>query len=74
MTIDEAIRHCLRTAEVCTVKECAEVHKQIAKWLTDYKRLKSIETGEVRCGTCRHFQKNDSECAECYQYSFWEGK
>jgi hypothetical protein len=74
MTLDEAIKHCLNVAETCTVKACANDHKQIAKWLKDYKRLLAIESGNVGCTTCIHFDKdNAKECYVCYQYSSWEG-
>jgi len=73
LTIDEAIRHCLNVAETCTVKECAGDHRQLADWLKDYKRLKTIELGKARCTTCKHYGTHAVECRECYEYSRWEG-
>ena len=74
MTIEDAIRHCIEVAEGCTVKECAEDHRQLADWLRDYKRLLAKESGNLRCRTCTHFDDNDSdECGKCYEYSRWEG-
>ena len=44
MTIDDAIRHCEEVADGQTAQgkcpECAEDHRRLAEWLTDYKRLK----------------------------------
>ena len=42
MTIDEAIRHCLNVAETCTVKACAEEHRQLAEWLMELKRARVL--------------------------------
>ena len=44
MNLEDAIKHCEEVAdekEIC--KECAEEHRQLAKWLRDYKRLKEQE-------------------------------
>lgn len=73
MTIEDAIRHCIEVAEGCTVRECAEDHRQLADWLKDYKRLKTIELGKARCTTCKHYGTYAVECRECYQYNLWDG-
>ena len=75
MTIDEAIRHCLNVAETCTVKACANDHRQLATWLKDYKRLLVKESGvDIRCGNCKHDGSGDGVCGKCYAYSAWEGE
>ena len=55
MTLDEAIKHAEEVAEEHTkynryggfesCDECAEEHRQLAKWLKDYKRL--LEHGSL---------------------------
>lgn len=52
MSIDEAITHCLEVADGQTAQgkcpECAMEHRQLADWLTDYKRLKERESEESK--------------------------
>ena len=75
MTIEDTIRHCIEVAEGCTVKECAEDHRQLADWLRDYKRLLAKESGKLRCRTCIHFEDDEAEeCGRCFEYSAWEGE
>ena len=74
MTLEQAIRHCLNVAETCTVKACAEDHRQLADWLRDYKRLLAKESGKLRCRTCVFFGMLGEECGKCYEYSRWEGE
>lgn len=52
---------------------CRDEHRQLAEWLKDYKRLKTIETGKARCTTCKHYGTYEIECRKCYQYNLWEG-
>lgn len=74
MTIENAIRHCIEVAEGCTVRECAEDHRQLADWLRDYKRLLAKESGNLRCRTCVHFEDDEAdECGRCFEYSAWKG-
>jgi hypothetical protein len=37
MTIDEAIQHAIEVAKSNTCPECAEQHKQLARWLIKLK-------------------------------------
>lgn len=39
MTLDEAIRHCKTMADTCTVKDCADEHRQLYQWLKLLKRI-----------------------------------
>lgn len=41
MDIDEAIKHCKEQAQVCSIKECAEDHLQLAEWLEELKFLRT---------------------------------
>jgi len=45
MTLDEGIKHCREKASTCSIKECAEDHLQLAKWLEELKllRLNSVK-------------------------------
>lgn len=73
MTLDEAIKHCLEVAEEQEIiadrsnsgidkmncKSCAEDHKQLATWLTDYKNLK--EENKVLISECDRLIKEKGE-------------
>jgi hypothetical protein len=39
MTLDEAIEHALQVSQTSRCKGCRDEHRQLAEWLTDYKRL-----------------------------------
>ena len=73
MTLNEAIKHCLEVAEEQEIiadrsnsgiekmncKSCAEDHKQLAEWLTDYKNLK--EENKVLISECDRLIKEKGE-------------
>lgn len=77
LTLDEAIKHCLETAEQLeeranipykgedselqdnACRECAADHRQLAKWLTDYKELEAKHWDE-----CRQIAHYDNEIKE----------
>lgn len=66
MDLDSAIRHCLEVADGQTAQgrcpECAEEHRQLAEWLTDYKRLKEQQP----CDDCISRQAVIDTCLNMY--------
>ena len=50
MTLDEAITHCEEVADYDCYNEeqmkCANEHRQLAKWLTELKELRSLQTAK----------------------------
>lgn len=65
---DKAYEVC-REYEAC--RECAAEHRQLAEWLTDYKRLKALEEQEQpRKPKC----PNSHNCGDCvHAQGVWEG-
>ena len=61
MTLDEAIKHCEEIA--CNNTNCALEHKQLAEWLKELRRLKSLP---------KEHNEDLEEAAE--KYAFPEGK
>lgn len=68
-------RYIMTDNERADCKECADEHKQLAEWLTDYKRLKEQEPCEdvmtihtqglaegIRCAMCTNSIKSDRGC------------
>lgn len=66
-----------REREWADCLQCAEEHEQLAKWLTDYKRLKSLEEARptgisvIKCKDCKHQIKEWREDRRMKEKGYW---
>lgn len=83
MTLDEGIKHCIEVAEYneylykrgyaggCNSHDClerAEIHRQLAEWLTELKeakRLLKLAVEDMNCGSCNANCRNCNYCGSC---------
>ena len=86
LSLEEAIKHCLEAAEANEkmneydlaytdeqkeeCRECAEEHRQLAKWLRELKAYRNspvLQRWLKQCDTCKHESKRASEapCKSC---------
>lgn len=92
MTLDEAIAHCEEVADYNCYNDkqmkCANEHRQLAKWLTELKELKSLQTARKpewklyfdkmfvsipHCPKCKYeLVTGDCYCHVCGQHIDWE--